>query len=48
MDRVRTLRDHFWQGLQDQFRDRVALNGHPTQRLPNTLNVSFVGRIGTK
>jgi cysteine desulfurase len=48
MDRVRTLRDHFWQGLQDQFRDRVALNGHPTQRLPNTLNVSFVGRIGTE
>jgi len=48
MDRVRTLRDHFWQGLQDQCRDRVALNGHPTQRLPNTLNVSFVGRVGTE
>ncbi len=22
------------------------LNGHPTERLPNTLNVSFVDRIG--
>lgn len=26
--------------------DRVVLNGHATQRLPNTLNVSFVGKIG--
>jgi cysteine desulfurase len=26
----------------------VALNGHPTERLPNTLNVSFVGRVGTE
>jgi cysteine desulfurase len=48
MDRVRTLRDHFWQGLSDQFGDRVVLNGHPTYRLPNTLNVSFVGRIGAE
>jgi hypothetical protein len=24
----------------------VLLNGHPTQRLPNALNVSFPGRIG--
>lgn len=28
MDRVRTLRDHFWQALRVQFRNRVALNGH--------------------
>ena len=46
LDRVRTLRDRFWQELQEQFDDRVVLNGHPTHRLPNTLNVSFVGRIG--
>jgi cysteine sulfinate desulfinase/cysteine desulfurase-like protein len=26
----------------------VALNGHPTERLPNTLNVSFVGQVGTE
>ena len=26
----------------------MALNGHPTHRLPNTLNVSFVGRIGAE
>ena len=48
MERVRTLRDHFWQELQKQFGNRVVLNGHPTHRLPNTLNVSFVGRIGAE
>jgi cysteine desulfurase len=46
MDRVRDLRDLFWQGLQKQFGNRVSLNGHPIRRLPNTLNVSFVNRIG--
>jgi cysteine desulfurase len=48
MDRVRTLRDGFWQGLQEQFEDRVVLNGHPVHRLPNTLNASFVGWIGAE
>jgi cysteine desulfurase len=48
MERVRTLCDRFWQALQKQFGNRVALNGHPTHRLPNTLNVSFVGRIGAE
>jgi cysteine desulfurase len=32
--------------LQRKLGDRVVLNGHPTHRLPNTLNVSFVGRNG--
>src|SRR5262245_35810707 len=48
MDRVRTLRDHFWMELQKGFGSRVVLNGHPVHRLPNTLNVSFVGRIGAE
>jgi cysteine desulfurase len=48
MERVRALRDRFWQKLQEQFKDRVVLNGHPTHRLPNTLNVSFVGRVGAE
>jgi cysteine desulfurase len=48
MHRVRALRDRFWQGLQQQFGDGVVLNGHSTHRLPNTLNVSFVGRIGVE
>lgn len=48
MDGVRALRDHFWMALQKQFGSRVALNGHPAERLPNTLSVSFVGRIGAE
>jgi cysteine desulfurase len=48
MDRVRTLRDLFWQALQKQFGNRVVLNGHPVYRLPNTLNVSFLGRVGAE
>jgi cysteine desulfurase len=46
MKRIEALRDRLWQALQDRFGQSVALNGHPTRRLPNTLNVSFVGRIG--
>ncbi len=48
MDRVRELRDRFWSDLCEAFGDRVVLNGHPVERLPNTLNVSFVGRIGAE
>jgi cysteine desulfurase len=46
MARVEALRDRFWAALQDRFGDHVALNGHATERLPNTLNVSFVGSVG--
>jgi cysteine desulfurase len=46
MSRIEALRDRLWLSLQDRFGDAVALNGHSTRRLPNTLNVSFVGRIG--
>ena len=48
MDRVRGLRDLFWDLLQNKFDDRVVLNGHPIERLPNTLNVSFVGQVGAE
>ena len=48
MDRVRGLRDRFWLELQARFGNRVALNGHPAHRLPNTLNVSFIGRVGAE
>ncbi|HWB12968.1 MAG TPA: cysteine desulfurase family protein [Pirellulales bacterium] len=44
--RIAALRDDFWQSLRDRFGDDVVLNGHPERRLPNTLNVSFRGRIG--
>jgi cysteine desulfurase len=48
MDAVRELRDLFWCLLQDRFGDRVVLNGDPMERLPNTLNVSFVARVGAE
>ena len=48
MDEVCALRDRFWQRLQAAFGDRVVLNGHPDHRLPNTLNVSFVGQVGAE
>lgn len=40
------LRELFWSGLQAIFGDGVMLNGHPSARLPNTLNVSFLGHQG--
>jgi cysteine desulfurase len=43
---VEQLRDRFWEMLVEAFGERVVLNGHPTERLPNTLNVSFVGQVG--
>jgi cysteine desulfurase len=46
-DSIRRLRDLFWDLLQARFGERIVLNGHPIERLPNTLNVSFVGRIGS-
>jgi cysteine desulfurase len=48
MEGVRALRDRFWARLQEEFQGNVVLNGHPTDRLPNTLSVSFVGHIGAE
>ncbi len=45
---VQELRDLFWSLLQKRFGECVVLNGHPVERLPNTLNVSFVGKIGAE
>ena len=43
--RLRSLRDRLHQGLATQA-GGVYLNGHPSERLPNTLNVSFAGIEG--
>lgn len=37
---VAALRDRFQKGLMDRI-SHVRLNGHPTKRTPNTLNLSF-------
>lgn len=43
---VQSLRDRLWDRLREAWGGSVILNGHPTLRLPNTLNVSFIGRRG--
>ena len=48
MAQVKELRDRFWDRLRGIFGEMVTLNGHPTVRLPNTLNVNFVDRVGTE
>ncbi len=42
--RLTALRERLWRGLQGI--EGVLLNGHPTRRLPNILNVSFPGVEG--
>jgi len=43
---VREQRDWLWSELGRRWGERVVLSGHPVRRLPNTLNVSFVGKRG--
>ncbi|RXT15285.1 cysteine desulfurase family protein [Ammoniphilus sp. CFH 90114] len=45
--KVEELRDYFWHRLQEEFGPAIRLNGHLLERLPNTLNVSFMGRLGS-
>ncbi|MBU4344603.1 MAG: aminotransferase class V-fold PLP-dependent enzyme, partial [Proteobacteria bacterium] len=40
MDHLRNLRDRLENGIMDKI-DRIRVNGHPLQRLPHILNVSF-------
>lgn len=42
--RLRELRSHLWERLS--VLEGIYLNGHPTQRLPGNLNVSFEGVDG--
>lgn len=44
--RLRELRDRLWERLRAALGEGVVLNGHPVQRLPNTLNVCFIGCVG--
>ncbi len=44
--RLIALREQLFEGLKNELGDRVVLNGHPTLRLPNTLNVSIIGCKG--
>jgi cysteine desulfurase len=42
------MRDRLWSRLRGELGERVVLNGHPSARLPNTLNVSFKGFVGAE
>lgn len=44
--RLRILRDRLQSRLEQELPGRVHLNGHESQRLPNTLNISVQGVIG--
>ena len=43
---IKELTNYFWIELKKEFGENVVLNGHFEERLPNTLNVSFVNRVG--
>lgn len=42
MKHMRAMRDRLYAGIKKGW-DQVKLNGHPQQRLPNTLSISFLG-----
>jgi len=44
--RLLALRDQLYQRLNACLPGRVHLNGHPSERLPNTLNISIDGVVG--
>ncbi len=48
MPETRRLRDLLWERLRVELGERVSLNGHVHERLPNTLNVSFAGQVGAE
>jgi cysteine desulfurase len=47
-EKLKRLRERLGGRLRDRLGERVVLNGHPERRLPNTLNVNFVGCVGAE
>ncbi len=48
VDEMKELTDYFYDKLLEKFTNQIKLNGHPSKRLPNTLNISFVGYDGNQ
>ncbi|MCP4294893.1 MAG: cysteine desulfurase [Proteobacteria bacterium] len=42
-DETKELTAYFYEQLIDRFGDKIQLNGDPVEKLPNTLNISFLG-----
>jgi cysteine desulfurase len=47
-EKLKRLRDRLHEALKAGLGEIIVLNGHPEKRLPNTLNVNFVGQIGSE
>jgi cysteine desulfurase len=47
-NKLKTLRDRLFDRLHQALGDRIVVNGHPELRLPNTLNVNFLGHVGAE
>ena len=45
---VKRLTEYFHTRLKELFGETIHLNGHPEKKLPNTLNISFLGYDGHK
>jgi cysteine desulfurase len=45
-EKLRILRERLWSLLCSALGEKIVLNGHPELRLPNTLNVNFLGKVG--
>jgi cysteine desulfurase len=45
-EHLQAMRDRLHRGIEEAFGGTTRLHGHPTQRLPNTLNIGFLGRLG--
>ncbi|MCE9529974.1 MAG: cysteine desulfurase, partial [Planctomycetes bacterium] len=46
--KLKDLRDRLENRLRERLGTRFVVNGHPDLRLPNTLNGSFLGKIGSE
>jgi cysteine desulfurase len=46
--RLKALRDRLFDRLHQALGDRIVVNGHPELRLPNTLNINFLGHVGAE
>ena len=45
-EEIKTLRDYFRDELRKYFKTNFVVNGHPEEHIPNTLSISFIGKIG--
>jgi cysteine desulfurase len=46
--RLKDLKDYFFTRLTERFAEAIHVNGDYEHSLPNTLNVSFMGKIGSE